>query len=1056
MKIRPLSSPQRKSKIISLILLIGFCGLGAYAIEGKRDRHESFVGSLVSSDIALARTAGPKLRRSLYLPPKPALDFNNDSGSQFYRTLIESIKTARGNLRFSMYKGCWKTSVNGYEILWQALSNNQKAYLQFKYENGSLNSATLRFSPAIKIKIPDNSVWNEIETIEYKKNGEVVSPAVIADNFDVEQHFSIAGSKPEFLFNGQLFFNITEAQPYNGTGYNNQPCDPIPATVNSVFREVIFEPDTASGIEALYVELYQDHLISFSQAQAAHPGITSNNITTDVGSKFEFTRISYNTKSRKLAASLRKFFLAVKKGSFDSGGFKLTFAAGSVLDLSNANLDYNEVTKKGSVDMSGGEIHASIGKESSLLLSGNAAKTTSLDFDSGDVTIKAPSLSFDDETGAKIEVGTDSEINVDVKTGELGFGQTGRINLSGGKLSISRLRGSWQTGKSPKIQGDITSFSLNIFDGAVQLNDSDIITLREGQIRSNKLKLRNTDCPDVLNCSNPHPIHPAVTGPFDFINLKGESQSEITLLSGLKFRSAEPIQLLATQTNPLTIVADKPYPVGRVEIGAAYQRLSFDKGPNLALINGRIKATLVNEAVPNSSNLLFRAENIYFDGDIDRAELAFGPFGKIQTKGDNIGEKDIVVNLNGVWQVGKPPEFKGTVDNIEAQIVSGSLTPTAGSQLRLTGGSLKSKNLVIDSKSSRVITGTIDELKVAVGMGSSFAIPNGFKARTLDSPDALVATSPLIIPGNGPNITGKFMIKLLFDTLGSESYQLREGTLVLPLEVKADNSITGENCRFDGRMFVTSSDVGTMGFEVAFRNGMLNVSGANPATLNGNLSLNSLADFTYAFQTPSVNGIPDHDDFRIFKINLRLKVPAFNIVDIPVSLIGRSITFDKEFTINGSLEIPKGRGEHPNSSVDEEGNGGGPNWGRDKQEVWTDKVPLGRVHLYVFDGTVPLQFTFKVGQSGDKLAITLKHISLLGDLPEIKEDGGTFISDFLGPIIGALTTVVTGSPTLGIIIGFKVNEFIKDKISFAKAQILIRAAERIECFQYTWEIKTGP
>jgi hypothetical protein len=36
-----------------------------------------------------------------------------------------------------------------------------------------------------------------------------------------------------------------------------------------------------------------------------------------------------------------------------------------------------------------------------------------------------------------------------------------------------------------------------------------------------------------------------------------------------------------------------------------------------------------------------------------------------------------------------------------------------------------------------------------------------------------------------------------------------------------------------------------------------------------------------------------------------------------------------------------------------------------------------------------------------------------------------------------------------------VNEFIKDKISFIKAQILIRAAEKIECFQYTWEIKTA-
>src|SRR5205809_433411 len=85
---------------ISLITVAAMLAVGVCIVEAKknvRPRGVSIAG------------AGKDVDNSslLSLSPGPSLDLNSDSGSQFYRNLIESIKTARGNLRFSMYKGCW-------------------------------------------------------------------------------------------------------------------------------------------------------------------------------------------------------------------------------------------------------------------------------------------------------------------------------------------------------------------------------------------------------------------------------------------------------------------------------------------------------------------------------------------------------------------------------------------------------------------------------------------------------------------------------------------------------------------------------------------------------------------------------------------------------------------------------------------------------------------------------------------------------------------------------------------------------------------------------------
>lgn len=1037
-------------------------------------KRRQFLGSVSTVIGAAAITGAPQLARGARAlrasaGPDPALQ--GVSPDNFYVSLIKAIDKAEGCVRFYLYKGCWTTSVGGTTVRWKIESANQKATVRFKYAGGVLDSAEIKFQPAIKVGIPTVTadgvmLWNTIERIAYGEGGEVVEPPVLSGSYEVEQHFRLAAT-PDQLFQGQPFANANVFTPEAG------PDGPAPQepTFSTLVREVELLPDPANNLQAFMmvfkpnstIRFSADNLITLADSGSFTPVIpiipaaeTPNSVVLQ--------NLNFKTKTRVLRANLRQFNLVLASASFNARNFSLNLAGNSSLIFANVDITRDE-DGRAQVDSSGGRLTATVGDASKIKFAEAANETNFTLNDKSKIDLRGFVLGINDRESTKVTVGLESIITVGFHSGTIGFGQKGSLSVDEGGVSfVAKGPCTWGGGPpgSPaplSLQGEFAALDAKIISGAIPLTDANVVELRPGTVvKATRLELNTA-------------LRPALAGSFDTVVVKGAPNGNLSILRGLDIRVKDS-GVTITATDPLarlTIDRNRPYPTGRYVTECSYETLDFTAGPVLRMVNGYLKVDITNSPDGSGSGLVFRGNSIHFDGDMIEGDISLGDLGGLRLSGrtDPLGRKNIILDVKGDWALNQAqrPRITGKFTHIAVDITSGNLKLNELSRLDISGGRFVADGLDVDTGSARPITGRVRSMALDVREDSKFGFQNSFSLVSKARRDAFLAddtAAPLTLPPGTGMPYGAFRVGLDFKKAANGNLVLTDGSFDLPLIVAADGSVTGRNIKLSGNSDIAGPGV-TVPILVALERGTLQYTPAQPPMIEGELTVSTRKDFDLTVTTPGMdsNTNPewkdDHEDRVIWPISIKPRINAFSLPTTTVTFKGSRLNFKTpEFHIPVTANIPEGGGEHTPSTLSGTANGKDPDDDaelRKSQEFFTETFALHRLHAYLLPRSVRFNPLISIEHTNDNLVVSLKALNLLDDLP-VRTTG---IEGAAAAVVGALGfligTLITGNPVAGAVAGIVASQVAGDKIAQAKALALLRIADRISNFSRDFPFK---
>jgi hypothetical protein len=999
--------------------------------------------------------------------PDPALQ--GVSPENFYVSLVKAIDQAEGRVRFFLYKGCWTTSVGGTTVRWKIESANQKAIVRFKYVGGVVDSAEIKFQPAIKVGVPtvtSNGVmlWNTIERITYGDGGEVIEPPVLSDSYEVEQHFRLAAT-PEQIFQGQPFANANAFTPEVG------PDCPAPQepTFFTLVREVELLPDPANNLQAFKavfkpnstIRFSADNLITLADSGSFTPVIpiipaaeTPNSVVIQ--------NLNFKTKTRVLKANLRQFNLVLASASFNTRNFSLNLAGNSSLIFANVDVTRGE-DGTARVDSSDGRLTAMIGNASKVKFAEAANETNFTLNDKSKIDLRGFVLNINDRESTKVTVGPESIITVGFHSGTIGFGQKGSLSVDEGGVSfVAKAPCTWGGGPPGNpapisLQGEFTSLDAKIISGTIPLTDTNVVELRPGTVvKATKLELDTA-------------LRPALAGSFDTVVVKGAPNGNLSLLRGLDIRVKDS-GVTITATDPLarlTIDRNRPYPTGRYVTECSYETLDFTAGPVLRMVNGFLNVDITN--VPGGPDgLIFRGNSIHFDGDMIEGDVSLGNLGGMRLAGrtDPLGRKNVILDVKGEWALNQTerPRITGKLTHIGVDITSGNLKLNELSRLDISGGRFVADGLDVDTGSSRPITGRIRSMALDVREDSRFGLQNSFSLVSKARKDAFLAedtAAPLTLPPGSGMPYGAFRVWLDYKKATNGNLVLTDGFFDFPLVAAADGSVSGRNIRLSGDSNIAGPGV-TVPIHVALERGTLEYAPTQPPVIVAELTVSTREAFDLTVTSPGMdsNTNPEwkdgHEDRVIWPITIRPRINAFSLPTTTVTFKGSRLNFNTgEFHIPVTAAIPEGLGEHDPSELGGHADGTHPSDDdlKNAQEFFSETFTKHRLHAYLKPGSVRFNPLISIEHTDDTLLVSLKALNLLDGLP-VKTDGIEDVAEAILAAVGFLIgTLITGNPVAGAIAGIVAGNVAKDKIEQAKAMALLRIADRISHFSRDFPFK---
>jgi len=419
-------------------------------------KRRQFLGSVSTAIGAAAITGAQPLTggvKALAPAAGPAPLWQGASPDNFYVSLVKAIDQAEGRIRFYLYKGCWTTNVGGATVRWKIESANQKAIVRFKYAGGVLDSAEIKFQPAIRVGVPTVTssgvmLWNTIERITYGEGGEVIEPPVLSGSYEVEQHFRLSAT-PDQLFQGHPFANTNTFTPEPGPDCS-APQEP---TFTTLVREVELLPDPANNLQAFKVVFKPNSTIRFSADNLitlADTGTFTPVVpiipSAQTPNSIVFQNLNFKTKTRVLRANLRQFNLVLASGSINARNFSLSLAGNSSLIFANVDITRAE-DGTARVDSSGGRLAAAVGDASKIKFAEAANETNFTLNDKSRIDLRGFALSINDQESTSVTAGPESVITVGFHSGTIGFGQKGALSVDEGGVSfVAKAPCTWGGG----------------------------------------------------------------------------------------------------------------------------------------------------------------------------------------------------------------------------------------------------------------------------------------------------------------------------------------------------------------------------------------------------------------------------------------------------------------------------------------------------------------------------------------------------------------------------------------------------------------------------------
>lgn len=347
--------------------------------------------------------------------------------------------------------------------------------------------------------------------------------------------------------------------------------------------------------------------------------------------------------------------------------------------------------------------------------------------------------------------------------------------------------------------------------------------------------------------------------------------------------------------------------------------------------------------------------------------IHFGQVGVFNLKGGNVNiVADAATDLSAQIKI-----------DLDVQVASGDMKIPPSGEIQLGDGTITASGMA--GSPSLGLVGPVARADLAIE-SATFSFKNGMQFNTTSG--RFVSTTNFTISSDGLSVSGPFSLRTSLDKLTTgpnAGLSVSGGDLDLELDVQDDRALVtqaGPASYLRGAKVHFQSPKGDMvDLILNLENVRLTAPADQAATLVSDLR-GTFTQFALKIQTTPQNGYSgDHDNARFFSLSMNVAIDSSqeSLVSIDSFLLtaGQPVPAIKP-TVHLLLTLPPGDGEHPNSSINEPGNHGGPERMQNAQEAFTDTYPACRIHIYFFPGTYHVTADLDLSQvwSGGKVRVT--------------------------------------------------------------------------------------
>ncbi len=311
----------------------------------------------------------------------------------FYQSLGGTVQDAQGNAIFTITGGLWRTRLAARTVLWE-VENNTDIQTKISYKSGGLESAIVKFQPAVHVWLvaEGNSpgISGRLDTLAYDFAGRVVDWKFTPDNL----HGPIgAGGAPglqrhlEFARDPRDFMN---ALPFASSGHS-QYCTGTNANTCTVVRPMVTRLRIVSDgdFPGLRVALKDGATLWLSKQGN---GQFSNFITVHAPTGLLLNNVDFDVQARTVHGVVEQLVANVNAGQLTTASALLVLTAGS--SLSFANIRFSNEDSPAVIDAQDGSSTGSLGTGTLIALSAGHDNASQLAIRSAQVNL----------VGARVEI----------------------------------------------------------------------------------------------------------------------------------------------------------------------------------------------------------------------------------------------------------------------------------------------------------------------------------------------------------------------------------------------------------------------------------------------------------------------------------------------------------------------------------------------------------------------------------------------------------------------------------------------------------------------------
>lgn len=515
---------------------------------------------------------------------------------EFYQGIAAAIEKAQGHVVMDMNGGKYESKVSGTTLRWNVASGTTME-IDFHYENQSLRSSTVVFTPAIHVWLLGSSGFSgKIRRVSYDSNGNITDADIEYDNlaslsppgntFGLNRHLELKTRAEDFFIGKPM----EQAARIKGCDGNYKNCKPRDIVNRIRFLQSEQNP-------ALLVTLKEGATIYFSKARPDTKATYNNFVKLNSGSGFKFLDLTYELEGGYLRGALEGFRVSVRSGEISAGDLSFNLRDGSVLELNQIKFERDPAAGTAIIEGKYGGMSASVGRGSAIALSLGTANPSTLVLDDGSaVELYGLRYEIDDRRNTRLEVGNGSKIALNLFGGRLAFGPNSYVSLQSGQLN-AKFSGVWESGSRPDVSGIIETLDVQISSGELDLNNASRVRLSSGHIRAEA-------APGIPGLAINSLHTPLITGQFKAVTFQIAEDSTFRLPGSMTMVTQASGSLTSNEVNsPLRLEAGHNYPLGRFILNLPFKKLSNASQASLALTNGEITLPLENHRDGSIKNI---------------------------------------------------------------------------------------------------------------------------------------------------------------------------------------------------------------------------------------------------------------------------------------------------------------------------------------------------------------------------------------------------------------------------------------------------------------------